>query len=393
VLTKVFALGLFGAAACLGGCSSDRSGGAGAGSAFPDRIPILAAPGHLMGYVANQSSDSISVLDLDQMSVVGTAPVGIDPVDVDGPRHVALDLAAGLAYVVVSYPQIQPGPHEAAAGASERSSYLLALGLSDLHLAGQLRLEPAAQELALLADGSQLAVPHDDTLLALQPGDVDQRRASLDLISGPAALASGTLPPPPREIKVCVAPTAVAYGPGGARAFVACSGEDSLVVVDTAAGAVLSRVPAGAANVNKPYAVVSDAGGAYLLLSNQVSRTAVLFTAQDTPAVAATFPLTGVPMFAAWISGDQILVPEQSPSGVALVSQSSGAVIQEVFYDDADCLNPSDARPTPDGRIFLVCEGDHYSPGAVVRLDPSTLQVAESVPVGLYPDRLALRAP
>jgi DNA-binding beta-propeller fold protein YncE len=388
VLTKIFALALLGAFGAVPACSGDPPPAA---PDFPNHRPVLDAPGHLVGYVANRSSDSISVLDLDQMSVVGTAPVGIDPVDIDGPRHVTLDLAAGLAYVVVSYPQDQVGPHEAAAGVSQRSSYVLALALSDFRLLGQVRLEPDAQEMALSADGALLAVTHNDTVLALQPGGIDQRRASLDLIDQPAALAKG--PVLSRQVKVCVAPTAVTYATGSSRAYVACSGEDTLAVVDTVGGTVLSNVPAGTANVSKPYAVVAEPAGQHVLLSNQVSRAAVLFTAEDSPVILTSYALTGVPTFAAWISDDQILVPEQSPSGVALLSQSSGMVLQEVFYADADCLNPSEVRPTADGRLFVVCEGDHYRPGAVVRLDPNTLAVAASVPVGIYPDRLALSPP
>ena len=392
MIRRFFALGLLVAWAGAAACSNDAHSGGGVADDFPNRRPTLEAPGHLVGYVANRSSDSISVLDLDQMAVVGTAPVGIDPVDIDGPRHVSLDPAAGLAYVVVDYPQDQIGPHEEVAGVSQRSSYLLALSLSDFHLLGQLRLEPRAEELALSADAAHLAVTHDDTLLALQPLPLEQRRASLDLINQPALLVDGPLPS--RQVEVCVAPTSVVYSPDASRAYVACSGEDTLVVVDAIAGAVLASAPAGSANVNKPYGVVADPTGRYLLLSDQVSRAAVLFSAQDMPAVIASFTLTGVPMFGAWISGDQIVVAEQTPSGALLVSQSTGTVLREVFYADSDCLNPSDVRPSADGRLFLVCEGDHYTtPGAVVQVDPATLAVVATIPVGIYPDRLALLPP
>jgi hypothetical protein len=35
----------------------------------------------------------------------------------------------------------------------------------------------------------------------------------------------------------------------------------------------------------------------------------------------------------------------------------------------------------------------HYELGAVVQLHPETLEIVARVPVGVYPDRLALRAP
>ena len=384
------ALVLVGTVGGLGACSGGGEPAAGSVDAFPNRRPQYEAPGHLLGYVANRSSDTISVLDLDQMAIVGTAPVGLDPVAIDGPRHLIVDPSADVAYVVVAYPQSVPGSHETAAGATERSSYLLALALSDLSLLGQLRLAPQADEMALSAGGAQLSIVHDDTLLAIQPVDLVQRRAAIDLVTGPAALEDGS--PAVRSVAVCVAPTSVASVAGN-RAYVACSGEDTLAVVDTANAVVLAQVPAGAANVNQPYAVVADPSGQRLLVSNQVARTAVLFTASDSPVATATFSLTGIPTFAVWIGDDRVLVPTQSPSGVALLDTTTGAVVQTVSYPDDVCLDPSEASISPDGRLFLVCEGDHYSPGAVVQLDPETLGVVASVPVGIYPDRLAFRPP
>jgi YVTN family beta-propeller protein len=384
------ALVFVGAVGWLGACSGGGEPAAGPVDAFPNRRPQYEAPGHLLGYVANRSSDTISVLDLDQMAVVGTAPVGLDPVENDGPRHVIVDPSADVAYVVVAYPQSVPGSHDTAAGATERASYLLALALSDFSLLGQLRLDPQADEMALSTGGAQLDIVHDDTLRALQPVDVAQRRAALDLVADPAGLAGGT--PAVRSVTVCVAPTSVASVAGN-RAYVACSGEDTLAVVDTANAVVLAQVPAGSANVNQPYAVVADPSGQRLLVSNQVARTAVLFTASDAPVATATFSLTGVPTFAVWIADDQVLVPTQSPSGIARLDTTTGAVVQAVSYSDDVCLNPSEASVSPDGRLFLVCEADHYAPGAVVQLDPETLGVVASVPVGIYPDRLAFRPP
>jgi hypothetical protein len=41
----------------------------------------------------------------------------------------------------------------------------------------------------------------------------------------------------------------------------------------------------------------------------------------------------------------------------------------------------------------LVCEGDHYSPGSLVELDPNSLEVRRSVALGAYPDHLAVLEP
>jgi YVTN family beta-propeller protein len=352
----------------------------------------------MLGYVANRNSDSVSVLDLDGMALLGTVPVGRSPVDTDGPRHVILDPAASLAYVVLSYPGDIVGPHASAAGATQRAGYVQALALDDLRTLGELRVDPRSEEMSLSPDRTQLAIIHNDTLLALQPGDVEQRRAPLLLIQPATAVATATVDSSPtiRSLAVCVAPTAVVYGADATRAYVACAGEDSLAAVDTQNALVLNRVPAGDAQVNKPYAVVADARAERLAVSNQVSRQLVLFTAADLPVITSSAQLDGVPFFAAWLSDDEIVVPTQNPSGAARVSSSTGAVLQTVTYaDDGNqgCNSPSEVRRSADSRLFMVCEGDHYAPGAVVQLDPETLEVIAHVAVGVYPDRLALLPP
>ena len=69
------------------------------------------------------------------------------------------------------------------------------------------------------------------------------------------------------------------------------------------------------------------------------------------------------------------------------------ALVTSVRYLDTECTNPSEATELGDGRLFLVCEGDHFRPGALVSLDPDSLAVLGSVELGVYPDRLGVRSP
>jgi YVTN family beta-propeller protein len=164
-------------------------------------------------------------------------------------------------------------------------------------------------------------------------------------------------------------------------------------VVDTVNQAVIARVPAGSAVANKPYAMTRNTAGTRLALSNQVAQAVVVFAAADTPGALATAPVPGVPFFATFLDDERLLVPLQGPSGAAIVDTMTGSVLASAMYADADCNNPSDARVLGDGRLFLTCEGDHYSSGSVVRLDPATLAVEAKVSVGVYPDRLAVLEP
>jgi len=196
-----------------------------------------------------------------------------------------------------------------------------------------------------------------------------------------------------RLAKLCVVPSVIVYGKDDSRAFVLCAGEDSFAVVDTADGAVLARVPSGASATNKPEAMVADASRERLLVSNQVSRSVVAFSASDSPQQLSVATITGLPRFAAFVSESEFVVPSKDPDGLALVEVNSGAVVREVQFSVADCENPNDAQVTRDGRLYLVCEGTHYTPGAVVELDPTTLEVKGRVNVGIYPERLAILEP
>jgi hypothetical protein len=53
-----------------------------------------------------------------------------------------------------------------------------------------------------------------------------------------------------------------------------------------------------------------------------------------------------------------------------------------------DCRLPHEIARGPDGRFYLVCEGDHATPSRVVTFDPMSLQVTARFDVGVYPDRV-----
>jgi YVTN family beta-propeller protein len=384
-------------ALALFGCASSQGAEPGTepeanGPAFPNRSTRFESRGRPLGYVANRRSDTVSVLDLAAMTKLGEVPVGRDPVDVDGPRHVVADVPANALYLVLSYPLVSDSPHAIANGGGPRDGYLLELALDDLHARGSVRLDPSPTELVLSDDRRLLAVSHQDTVLALKnTPDIESRRATLALVRPTSDMSdsAATL----SLVPTCVAPSAVELSSDGTRAYVACTGEDTLVVVDTTQKLVIARVPAGVLTANKPYALTRNAEGTRLALSNQVAQTLVVFGTGDVPVPLATVKVPGVPFFAGFHGENELLVPLQEPDGVVRVDVTTGAVTAAVTYADDTCQNPSDARYTTDGRVFLVCEGNHYSAGSVVELEPSTLAIRARVDVGVYPDRLAVVEP
>jgi YVTN family beta-propeller protein len=358
---------------------------------FPSRRLELSGTGTTLGFVANRLSDSVSVIDLDAMSVIATVPVGRDPVDIDGPRQLVLDRDAGLAYLLLSYPLTVESPHVATEGDGLRMGYVQALSLHDLSVQGERRLNYKPFELALSADAGELAISHFDTVRSLQGGSLEARRATIAFVAPPTSLVGSAAEV--RSLSLCVTPAALAYGSDRSRLFVACTGEDALFVVDTTRPAAITSVTAGAFDANQPFALVPDPTRERLVLSNQVAGTVVVFSMQDQPEVLTTTHLVGVPAFAGWLSSSEFVVPTRDPSGAARVDAVSGAILAETEYAVADCDRASEATLLADGRLMLVCEGTPYQPGSLVQINRETLEIETVLELGLEPARLAVLPP
>src|ERR1700759_3852624 len=106
----------------MGACSRDDASTA--GPAFPNPRVSFPSNGRTLGYVANGYSDTISVLDLGTLAVLGEVPVGINPVELDGPAQVTLDQTRGVAYVLLTYPLSVVGAHAVAHGARPPFGYV-----------------------------------------------------------------------------------------------------------------------------------------------------------------------------------------------------------------------------------------------------------------------------
>ncbi|MEO8801025.1 MAG: hypothetical protein ABI551_24245, partial [Polyangiaceae bacterium] len=91
-------------------------------------------------------------------------------------------------------------------------------------------------------------------------------------------------------------------------------------------------------------------------------------------------------MISAFVDETGAIVPLQAPDGLARVDIATETVTAQVAFTKDQCEAPHAARKSSDGRVFVVCEGDHVKPGAVVEVDPTTLAVKARWVVGVYPD-------
>lgn len=370
-----------------------------AGDAFPDRREPVTIPSGGLGIVTNSYSDTLSLLDLGTGQTMLDVPVGRDPVSLDGPHHVAVDPAGGFVYIGLSYPAAATGGPHASHGSSAASGYVQKISLADFRILGQTRVDPNPGEIVASDDGKRVVLSHFDLQRAIQnPGNLDKARATIALVDPAGVLPTGSVDPV--RITTCIAPHGMALShPDGARAYVACYGEDVVAIVDLAERKVLSRVPVdknlgpsvGDPKVG-PYSAILSADGKWLALGNTVSKD-VRFLDIDAEKVDETRTLKtlGAPFFPAFSSdGARLWVPTQSPDALILVDLANGnAELNRRDFTTAECKWPHVVERLDDSRISLVCEGDHTLPGKVLILDASTLETKGEMPVGVYPDGIA----
>lgn len=357
--------------------------------AYPNRRVPLPRPAGYFAFVSNNGSDTVSVVDLPKNEVVASVNVGRDPVGIDGPHHLAVD-RNGFVFVALSYPAPSslPGPH-AAHASSVRPGYVIKLAPDDLHVVGEVQIEPNPGEIVLSGDGTKLVVSHFDLARAADTklSDLEQR-ATLAIIDPASVSMDGS--PPPKLVKVCRAPHGLSIAADGKRAFVACYGDDALGIVDLDSGEI-TLVPAGGKG---PYSAVLSNTGRLVAIGNTESKETRFFDAESRAMTATAVVSQGAPFFAGWSADDALLfIPTQSPDALVVANAATGrAMRQRVF--DATCVKPHEAVLGRDGAfVYLVCEGDHRSPGTVLALDPSTLETRATLSVGVYPDRLAFSRP
>lgn len=388
---------LFGALLC-GACSTpatQRVDDPYVGEAFPDQRPRFELPPGPFGLVSNNGSDSVTLVDFDARAALGTAPVGLDPVDNDGPHHIAVDRSAGLAFIALAYPEptTAPGPH-AAHGGSARAGYVQALALETLAPVAELEVAENPGDIVLSADGKRLIVSHFDLARVLREKTLEARRADLAVID---VAQLGTRKAAARFIRTCIAPHGMALlDAAGDQALVSCYGEDAIAIVDTtdpdASPELVSLGPGGVPGspIFGPYAAVLSADAKSAAVSNTLSKDVrVLDVAARSFGPAVETP--GAPYFSAWSAdGARLFVPVQSPDALVVIDVASGQASRVRTFQTEECAKPHVAVLVSDDSLYLVCEGDHQSDSVVVVLDPTTLDVVASIPVGVYPDALVI---
>ncbi|AGC48915.1 hypothetical protein MYSTI_07643 [Myxococcus stipitatus DSM 14675] len=348
--------------------------------------------------ITNSMDDTVSLLELDGATKPGwkevaRVPVGLNPVELEGPHHTAVSPDGKHYYVGISnyVPGGGSGPH-GAHGTGADDGYCLKMDASTHRLVGSVRVDPNPGDVIVSRDGNTLYQTHFDTLkiteVARRGGTQEEMFARMAVIDAKTMTRKSM-------VTVCPAPHAVRLSPDERTAYVACWSDEVAIVDLTTPTEKPTRVKvsasAGTAVTprHQPYALTMSPTTGDVWVSSMASRELQLLDAK-TRAMnpARTIRLPGAPMFGDFSAdGKTLYMPVQGVESLHVIDADTGAIRSELELADAGCLNVHQAHLTPDGtHALVVCEGDRLSPGTLHSVNLAQGTVVNTVRVGIFPD-------
>lgn len=357
--------------------------------------PIPTPPSRAI-YVTNNGSDSVSVIDRDG-DLVTTVSVDLDPDAHEAPHHLAADTRRGAVFVALAFPpDEQPKKKKDPHGAHGSGAEPGRLARLDARTLAVEKTTPVAEnpgDVVLTPDRSRLLVTHYDMRRAMRvaergAGSPATMFAELQVFSADTLEKVASRP-------LCVAPHGIAVTRDGKRALVACYGSDELAVTRLDEPSLpTARFPLGAAQgvpgVPRygPYsATLSPDEREVIVATLEGADVRVFDLGEGRFLPERTVSLGARVMMPAFTADGALLAPLQSPDGLVRLDLATRKVTARALLGD-HCKLPHAAKVAPGGRAFVVCEGDHKSPGTVVEVDPATLTLRRTWTVGVYPDGL-----
>ncbi|MCP3105309.1 YncE family protein [Myxococcus sp. K15C18031901] len=353
--------------------------------------------------ITNSLDDTLSLLELDGVTradwrELARIPVGLNPVELEGPHHTAVAPDGSAYYVGISnyVPGAGSGPH-GTHGSGADDGYCLKLDARDNRLLGSVRVDPNPGDVIVSRDGNTLYQTHFDTLriteVAKRGGTKEEMTARLAIIDARTMTRKAMVP-------VCPAPHAIRLSADERTAYVACW-SDEVAIVDLSASPPTSTLVKVAANVgtavsplHEPYALTLSPTTGEVWVSSMSSRFVQVLDPRTgaMDPTRAKRPLGGAPMFGAFSSdGRTLYLPYQRVESLAYIDPLTGDVRREVELASAGCLNVHQATLTPDERhALVVCEGDHVGPGTLHTVDLVEGRVLNTVRVGIFPDSVSI---
>jgi hypothetical protein len=297
-----------------------------------------------------------------------------------------------VALAFPSPPGKKQGPHSAH-GRADSPGQLAWLDLATLAVNATQEVDESPGDVVLTHDRTRLLVTHYDMKRAMDVaaagGNASAMAATLQVWDARAKTKLG-------QRAICVAPHGVITTPDDATAVVACYGSDELALVDLlGTGLPTQRFPLGAqqgvlgAPKFGPYSATLTPDAARIIVANLEGADVRVFDRAAKAFLPERAMTLGARVFMPdFVDAHAMIAPLQGPDGIARVNVERGLIEARVSTAADVCTSPHVARKAKDGRVYVVCEGDHLRPGAVIEIDPSSLAVRRRWTVGVYPDAI-----
>ncbi len=366
----------------------------------PEALPPVGPAGRIV--ITNSGDDTVSLLELDTLGAadwgeLARIPVGLNPVELEGPHHTAVSPDGAFYYVGISnyVPGAGSGPH-GAHGTGTADGYCLKMDARANTLVGSVRVDRNPGDVILSPDGRTLYQTHFDVL---KIADVARRGGTEREMDARLAILDAETMTRKAMVAVCPAPHAVRLSRDARRAYIACWSDEVAVVDLEAQDTPVTRVKVAAnagtalAPRHEPYAlVVSPTTGAVWVSSLKSRSVQYLDPETLTMDPERTVFLSGPPLFGTFSAdGSLLYMPYQEGDAIAVIDAATSTVQREIALAPSGCLNAHQVELTPDERhALVVCEGDHVGPGTLHVVDLVENAVVKTVQVGIYPDSVAI---
>jgi DNA-binding beta-propeller fold protein YncE len=357
--------------------------------------------------ITDNRSDTLSFVTADQTmpQLLGTAVVGDNPVELEGPHHLAASPDGKYIYYNLSnyVPGTGSGPH-GSHGTGNVPGSLVKLDARTMENVGEAIVDKSPGDVILSTDGKLAYVTHYDllkyTAAISTPGGTEEMAYSTLAIVDTVSMARKSL------IPLCVTAHGEGLSADGKTLYATCAQTDQVAVVDVSDPAhpkVTARVPVGPAAAKfgappaySPYALtVSPTDGTAWVCNNSSGDVRVFDPATMQMDPSKTVFVGGVAMFGIFTKdGKTFFVPHQGDDAITAIDTATLATTARPVPHEA-CLNAHMLQWNPDQTgMVLVCEGDHVlQAGTAVWLTPNPLVVTGYVTIGLFPDGAAWLPP
>ncbi|MGH7282225.1 MAG: YncE family protein [Polyangiaceae bacterium] len=369
------------------GCKSCK----GTDTAPAELVPIAT---DRAAYVTDNVSDQITVIDRESADVLSRS-IDIDKTAHEAPHHLAVDPRARRLFVALTFPAPpdpeKKGPHSGHGNASNNGK-LAKLDLATLSVQAIVDVDENPGDVVLTHDGTKVLVTHFDMRRAMVAATAgrppNEMFATIQVWDTTSMKKIGSR-------AICVAPHGIAVSSDDKTAIVACYGSDEIALVDlTQKQLPTSRFVLGAtegvlgAPKYGPYSADPSPDNSRILVGDLESKDVRIFDLA-TKKFADPIAVGSRAFIGAFLDDATAIVPLQAPDGLVKIDTQKNSVLARVSLSKDQCEAPHMARVDSKHRVFVVCEGDHVSPGAVIEVDPTTLAVIKRWVTGIYPDGIA----